>query len=140
MGPMPAKWILALLVLLDQNTLRALVLSRWGTVLCPILLGLISTLGFAPFNLWPVLLGAFSLLLVQISAQVRAIRVFTILMCYYPTLLTVSFTWLQYTMGEYSGIPGALSGLIIVVSALYVSLYYALSLTLGFRLLSLIHI
>ncbi|MCR5537066.1 MAG: apolipoprotein N-acyltransferase [Succinivibrio sp.] len=129
------KFVQVLLVLLDLRTLRALVLSRPGTLLSSLLLGLLSTLGFAPYNFWTVLLCTLSLELTLASAQPGSKRVFLSVLVFFTGFFLISHSWLQYTMGYYSGIPETLGYSLILLGSIYLALYYATSLSLLHRLL-----
>lgn len=121
-----SKLIILLLKLLDGSTLIAFCLSKMGRIICAASLGLIGTLGYAPYELWPALLGSLTLLFILLSGLKSAKAVFATVLTYFIGLNLASLSWLNFVMEGFGGMPSWAAWAVTVLFALYLALHYAL--------------
>lgn len=119
--------LLYLSVLLDGQRLINFCLSKLGLTLCTITLGLTATLGFAPFNLWPVTLGTLVALLVLISSLKSLKAIFAATALYFTSLNLITLSWLSFVMEGFGEMPAVIVWPIIALFAFLLSLSYAVA-------------
>ncbi len=115
----------------DGAHLVSLCLSRPGRILCAIFLGITASFGYAPCELWPLTLGALTLLFLLLSALKTRSDVFFTVLAFFAGCGTVSLWWLNFVMEGFGGIPPVLSWLAVLLFALYLGCHYALFATLA---------
>ncbi len=130
---MISKFIFLLLTLLHGSTLIAFCLSKTGRILCAAVLGLAGTLGYAPYDLWPVLLGTLTLLFILLAGLKSAKAVFATVLTYFACLNLASLSWLNFVMEGFGGMPIWAAWTVTAFFALYLALHYALFAALAKR-------
>lgn len=121
------KIVVFLMVMLDGQRLKALALSRPGIIVCPALLGLTATFGFAPYFYWPITFGTLVLLNIMLASEKSLKAVFFTTLIYFTALNTCTLFWLDFVMEGFGGMPFFASfGVVLIFSAFYLSLPYAL--------------
>ncbi len=129
---MPAKFLNFILTVADANYLVALCLSKAGLFVCPVLLGLAATLGYAPYELWPVTFGTLTLFCMLLSRLTSKKAVFSVTLLYLLSLNTVTLWWLDFVLEGFGGMPLLVSFLTVLLLALYEALPAAILNTLAF--------
>ena len=100
--------------------------AKWGLVLFPALLGLLTSGGFAPLEKWPLTLAGLSLMLALCGFYPRARQVLLGVLIYFTALCTAALWWLNFVLEDFGQLPVPISWLVVVLFALYLSLPYAL--------------
>ncbi|MBU3826636.1 MAG: apolipoprotein N-acyltransferase [Candidatus Anaerobiospirillum merdipullorum] len=100
--------------------------TKWGTILFPTLLGLLTSGGFAPLGMWPLTLAGLSLSLALCAFYQRPGQIFWMVWSYFTALCTASLWWLNFVLEDFGALPVPLSWLVVFIFALYLSLPYAL--------------
>lgn len=121
-----SKFIFLLLKILHGSTLIAFCLSKPGRIICAASLGLAGTLGYAPYDLWLVLLGSITLLFILLSGLKSAKAVFATVLTYFACLNLASLSWLNFVMEGFGGMPTFAAWAVTALFALYLALHYAL--------------
>ncbi len=111
---------------LNAQTFRRCLNMRLSLVLLPLLLGLLASLGFAPYLNWPAALAALSLLFFLISFydSLKAVLVLTLI--FGIAFEASSLWWLNFVMMDFGQMPRLLSYGVTLFFALYLALPYAL--------------
>ena len=108
--------------------------SRSGLVLTSLILGLIATLGYAPYGLWVVTLVCLAFEFFFVATLKTKKQVFFSLLCFFTALNTMTLEWLNYVMTDFGNLPGIVSFFIELIFAIYLSLFHAALGTLAYAL------
>lgn len=127
------KMLMGLFTLLDGSNLKALCLSRWGKILCALILGVTATLGYAPFELWPVTVGTLVMLMLLLMGLKTRRAVFVTVLCYFIAMNASSLSWLNFVMEGFGGMSAPVAWFVVLVFSCYLGLHYAFFATLAFR-------
>ena len=123
------------LMFLGDNTFwLRLFQSKLGLVLAPTVLGLIATLGFAPYHLWVVTLATLAAEFWLVGKMVKAKQVFVSLLSYFTALNAITLDWLNFVMEGFGGMPMVLSWAVLLIFAAYLAFFHALLGAGAFRL------
>lgn len=123
------------LMFLGDNTFwLRLFQSKLGLVLAPAVLGLIATLGFAPYHLWVVTLATLAAEFWLVGKMVKAKQVFVSLLSYFTALNAITLDWLNFVMEGFGGMPLVLSWAVLLIFAAYLAFFHALLGAGAFRL------
>lgn len=122
-----SRILLLLSVLLDGNRLIAFSLSKKGIFLCSIFLGLIATFGFAPYNMWPITLGAVVGLLILISSVKSLKAVFCATALFFTSLNLITLNWLSFVMEGFGEMPALAVWPIIALFSFLLSISYSIA-------------
>ena len=128
------KILLFLSSILDSSRLIALCLSKKGIFFSSITLGLIATLGYAPFNLWPITLGALVLLFILISSLKSLKAVFFATILFFTSLNLITLSWLSFVMEGFGEMPALAVWPIITVFSILICIPYGIATTLSAKL------
>lgn len=118
--------LITLMTVFDGQRLIALCTSRFGAPLCCLILGAISSLGLAPYNLWPVTLLSLVLLMMLLVCSKSLKVLFFASMCYFGAFNTVSLWWLNFVIEGFGQIPAPFSWLWVSLCGLILALHHSL--------------
>lgn len=119
--------LLFLSVLLDGGRLISFCLSKKGIFSCSILLGLLATLGFAPYSIWPVTLGSAVGLLILISSVKSLKAVFCATALFFTSLNLITLDWLSFVMEGFGEMPAFAVWPIIALFSFLLSIPYSIA-------------
>ena len=122
---MLAKALFFLLNILHGSYLTAFCLSKKGRFLCALILGIAGSLGYAPYDLWIVTLGALTLLLVLLAGLKSKGAVFFTVLTFFTALFATSLSWLNFVMEGFGQMNAAMSWFCTVLLSMYLALHYA---------------
>ena len=94
-------------------------------------LGAVSAFGFAPFDLWPVTIACLGLLLAMIAASGRVMRTFGLGWWFALGHFCVGLNWIATAFTFQAAMPAWLGWVAVVLLSLYLALYPALGLAVG---------
>lgn len=112
--------------LFNGERMLAILQSKKGAILASFILGLIATLSFAPYNLWPLGVLTLSFALWLVMMQKSALPVFLVIFFYMTGLNAATLSWLNFVMQDFGQMHFVLSWLFELVLASYLALPYAL--------------
>ena len=116
-----------LLEILGQPALwQRLFSARWGLVLFPALLGLITSCGFAPVGLWPLTLAGLSLSAALLAHYQTKKQIFVSSLSFFTAFSAASLWWLNFVLQGFGAMPVPLAWTVLLIFALYLALPYAL--------------
>ena len=118
----------------DRSFWQKVLHSKSGLVITSVCLGLISTLGYAPWNMWPVSLVALAFEFCFVASLKTRKQVFWSLLMYFGALNTITLEWLNFVMTDFGGLPYLLSFGVESLFGAYLALFHALMGMFAFRL------
>lgn len=118
----------------NPEKLLLLLQSKWGLALSSVVLGLLASLGFAPFYQWVVLLISLSFEFFLISSSTSKKQIFMALLLYFTAMNAVTLEWLNFVMTGFGALPLLVSWAIEILFSAYLALFHALLGTAAFRL------
>lgn len=107
--------------------------SKVGLVITSVALGLIATLGFAPYNMWVVSLVSLSFEFCFIASLKSKKQVFFSTLLYFTALNTITLEWLNFVMVDFGGLPYAVSFLIETLFSCYLAIFHAFFATVAYK-------
>lgn len=107
--------------------------SKLGLSLSSIALGLLATLGFAPYNMWVVSMVSLAFEFCLIASLKTKKQVFFATLCYFTALNTITLEWLNFVMVDFGGLPYIVSFSIETLFACYLAIFHAALATLAFK-------
>lgn len=117
----------------DLMDYKRVLASKSALVLISVGLGLIATLGFAPYHMWVVTAVSLIFELYFTSCQKTTKRVFCSLLLYFTALNAITLEWLNFVMNGFGALPLPLSWCIEIIFAAYLALFHALFGSIAFR-------
>lgn len=112
--------------LFQGERMLALLQSFKGALLASFVLGVIATLGYAPFNLWPFTTLSLAFMLWTLTIQEKPKMVFFIVFIYFISLNTTNLWWLNFVMQDFGQLPFIVSWLGVLLLSIYLALPYSL--------------
>ena len=107
--------------------------SKLGLSLSSIALGLIATLGFAPYNMWVVSMVSLAFEFCLIASLKSKKQVFFATLCYFTALNTITLEWLNFVMVDFGGLPFIVSLGIETLFGCYLAIFHAALATFAFK-------
>ncbi len=107
--------------------------SKLGLTVSSLFLGLLATLGFAPYHFWVVTIASLAFELCLIASFKTKKQVFFSLLIYFTALNSITLDWLNFVMSGFGGLPLPLSILVEVLFAAYLAIFHAILGTVAFR-------
>lgn len=107
--------------------------STLGVILASITLGVIGTLGFAPYTMWPVTIATLTFEFYFLVTLKTKKHVFLSLLCYFGALNAATLEWLNFVMNGFGDLPIVLSWFIEIIFSLYLALFHAIFGTIAFK-------
>lgn len=117
----------------DLSMWERFVHSNIGVCLASITLGLIGTLGFAPYTMWPVTIATLTFEFYFLVTLKNKKQVFMSLLCYFGALNAATLEWLNFVMNGFGDLPIVLSWFIEIIFSIYLALFHAIFGTLAFK-------
>ena len=117
----------------NKNFWQSVLHSKLGICVTSIALGLIATLGFAPFNMWVISLASLAFEFCFIASLKSKKQVFFSSLLYFTALNTITLEWLNFVMVDFGGLPYILSLLVETLFACYLAIFHAALTTLAYK-------
>ncbi|MBQ9275911.1 MAG: apolipoprotein N-acyltransferase [Succinivibrio sp.] len=112
-------------ILTSQAFWQRVLLSGWGSVIVSLLLGVGSTAGFAPVDMWVITFACLTLFICLIR-QLSAARIALCTLCYFFALNAATLPWVNYVMENFGQMPAVLAWTLELLFSLYLAAPYAL--------------
>lgn len=107
--------------------------SKAGLTLASLALGLIGTLGFAPYQFWIITLITLGFEFCLVRSLTTSKQVFWSLWIYFTALNAATLSWLNFVMHGFGEMPLPLSWLLEIVLSAYLALFHGLLGSLAFK-------
>lgn len=117
----------------DQKFWQRVLHSKLGLFITSIALGLIATLGFAPYNMWVVSLVSLAFEFCFIASLKSKKQVFFSSLLYFTALNTITLEWLNFVMVDFGGLPYTVSLFIEILFSCYLAIFHAALATLAYK-------
>lgn len=118
----------------DMQMWRQLLHSKIGLTLASLALGIIGTLGFAPYGFWVVTLITLSFEFLLAATLNTKKQVFWSLWLYFTALNAATLSWLNFVMHGFGQMPLPLSWLLEILLSAYLAIFHGLLGCVAFRI------
>ena len=122
--------------LFQGERMLALLQSFKGALLASFVLGVIATLGYAPFNIWPFTTLSLAFMLWTLTIQEKPSMIFLIVFVYFVSLNATNLWWLNFVMQDFGQLPFIVSWLGVLLLSTYLALPYSILAFLVFKYFS----
>lgn len=100
--------------------------SKIGLTLASVVLGIIGTLGFAPYQFWVVTLVTLGFEFFYVASLKSKGQVFWSLWLYFTAINAATLSWLNFVMHGFGEMPLLLSWLLEILLSAYLAFFHAL--------------
>lgn len=118
----------------DMQMWRQFLHSKIGLTLASLALGIIGTLGFAPYGFWVVTLITLSFEFLLAATLNTKKQVFWSLWVYFTALNAATLSWLNFVMHGFGQMPLPLSWLLEILLSAYLAIFHGLLGCVAFRI------
>lgn len=108
--------------------------SKLGLMLASVLLGIVGTLGFAPYQLWVITLVTLGFEFFFVATLKTPKQAFWSLWLYFTALNSATLSWLNFVMNGFGQMPLPLSWLLEILLSAYLAFFHGLLGCLAFKL------
>lgn len=107
--------------------------SKVGLTLASLVLGIIATLGFAPYHFWVITLVTLGFEFFLVQSLTTKKQVFWSLWLYFTALNAATLSWLNFVMHGFGQMPLPLSWLVEILLSAYLAVFHGLLGCLAFK-------
>lgn len=118
----------------DMQMWRQFLHSKLGLTIASLALGIIGTLGFAPYGFWVVTLITLSFEFLLAATLNTKKQVFWSLWLYFTALNAATLSWLNFVMHGFGQMPLPLSWLLEILLSAYLAIFHGLLGCVAFRI------